>query len=168
MAYYTKVLLPDEKLLHVGRLHWMIYLRGWSFLAFDLLAVALLIGSHAPDQPFFPSVDEPPQSGLIYVFWAFALACLVLWPFMLAGAWIRRKTTEIVVTDKRIIFKEGLVRRRTMEMNMHKVESVDVVQSIAGRIFGYGAIVIRGTGSTYEPLRMVDDPLTLRTAVLAQ
>jgi uncharacterized membrane protein YdbT with pleckstrin-like domain len=72
-----------------------------------------------------------------------------------------------VVTDRRIIFKEGFVRRRTMEMNMNKVETVDVIQSIAGRIFNYGAILIRGVGSSYEPLRLIADPLTLRTAIIA-
>ena len=77
-------------------------------------------------------------------------------------------TTEIVVTDRRILFKEGFLRRRTMEMNMSKVETVDVVQSIPGRIFNYGTILIRGTGSSYEPLSLIGDPLTLRNAILVQ
>ena len=81
---------------------------------------------------------------------------------------MRRITTEIVVTDRRVIFKEGFVRRRTMDMNMNNVETVDVVQSIVGRVFDYGTLLNRGTGSSYVPLRLIADPLALRTAIIAQ
>jgi uncharacterized membrane protein YdbT with pleckstrin-like domain len=97
-----------------------------------------------------------------------ALFFLLLALGSLLSALIRRGSTEIVVTDRRIIFKEGVLRRRTMEMNMNKVETVDVVQTIAGRILNFGAVLIRGVGSSYEPIGMVADPLALRTAIVAQ
>src|ERR1700744_1402078 len=116
MAYYTKVFLPDEQVRHGGSLHWVIYLRAWFFLLLDILALVCVALNRSPGQPFFPSIDQPPQSGLTYVFWALFIAFLVIWPFALLNAWIRRASTEIVVTDKRVIFKEGFLRRRTMEM----------------------------------------------------
>ena len=67
-----------------------------------------------------------------------------------------------------MIYKRGFIRRRTIEMNMEKVESVDVSQSIPGRIFNYGDVLIRGVGVGFEPLRMVDDPIQLRNAVTAK
>ena len=82
-------------------------------------------------------------------------------------AWIRRWTTEIAVTDRRVILKRGLIRRHTVEMNMTKIESVDVDQTLAGRLFDYGNVTIRGTGSSFETLRMIDAPLKLRTTVTA-
>ena len=76
-------------------------------------------------------------------------------------------STEIAVTDRRIIFKRGLIRRHTVEMNMQKVESVDVDQTLMGRLFNYGNVTVRGTGSTFETLRMIDSPLKLRSTVTA-
>ncbi len=158
MAYYTKVLLPDEQLRAVGRLHWAIYLRGWI-----CLIVALAAGLD-----FLHLRSTDPEGSISLVLGAAASVFLAAGLLLVFSAWVKRTTTEIVVTDRRILFKEGFVRRRTMEMNMNKVETVDVVQSIPGRIFNYGTILIRGTGSTYEPLRMIGDPLALRTAVVAQ
>src|SRR5262249_40563687 len=80
-------------------------------------------------------------------------------------ALIRRATTELAVTDQRVIFKTGLVARHTLEMNRGKVESVTVDQSIPGRMFGYGTIIVRGTGSTLEPIRNIADPLTFRSQI---
>ena len=86
----------------------------------------------------------------------------------LADEWIRRKTTEIAVTDRRIIFKRGLIRRHTIEMNMDKVESVDVDQTVLGRLFNFGTIVIHVTGSDVEPLHRIEDPLRFRSFVTAR
>ena len=83
------------------------------------------------------------------------------------GAFIRRATTELAVTDHRVIYKTGLLSRHTIEMNRDKVESVDVDQTVAGRIFGYGTIVVRGTGGSLEPIRNIADPLTFRSYITA-
>ena len=80
---------------------------------------------------------------------------------------IRRATTELAVTDHRVIFKRGLVSRYTIEMARSKVESVDVQQSIGGRIFNYGTILVRGTGGSLEPFPNIEDPLRLRSAITA-
>jgi uncharacterized membrane protein YdbT with pleckstrin-like domain len=81
---------------------------------------------------------------------------------------MRRTGTELAVTDRRVIYKRGLIRRHTVEMNMDKVESVDVDQSVLGRIFNYGDVTIRGTGASLEPLHMIEDPLTFRSHVTAR
>ena len=92
----------------------------------------------------------------------FLLACAAIALFV---AWFRRWTTEMAVTDRRIILKRGFIRRHTVEMNMQKVETVDVDQTLIGRIFNYGNVTIRGTGSTFETIRRIDSPLNLRTSV---
>ncbi len=146
MAYYTKVLQPDEKVLVVGRLHWSIYLRGVVRAG---VAIAVAGGSFwlpAPTRTGSATHCLPPVSvGL------FGL-------LLLLGAWIRRRATEIVVTDRRVIFKRGLLARHTVEMNVSKIETVDVEQGLAGRIWGYGTLMIRGTGSGFEPLVGVGSP----------
>jgi uncharacterized membrane protein YdbT with pleckstrin-like domain len=91
---------------------------------------------------------------------------LVLALLSFLRAWFIRVTTEIVVTDKRIIHKIGFIARRTEEINITKVETVDVTQDITGRIFGFGTVLIRGIGGSWEPLRRVSSPLQLRNAII--
>jgi uncharacterized membrane protein YdbT with pleckstrin-like domain len=152
MAYYTKVLQPDEAVKVIGRLHWSIYLRSLIVL---IAAVALLVLSWR-----LPDAD-----GQRIALWgAAAIAALGL--LMLFGAWVRRRATEIVVTDRRVIFKRGLLARHTVEMNVGKIETVDVEQGLAGRIWDYGTVMIRGTGSGFEPLVGVGAPLQIRNAIV--
>ena len=98
-------------------------------------------------------------AALILLFWC-VIGIVIFFQMM-----IRKWTTEIAVTDRRVIFKRGLIRRHTVEMNMQKVESVDVDQTLLGRLFDYGNVSIRGTGSSFETLHMIDSPLKLRTTV---
>jgi uncharacterized membrane protein YdbT with pleckstrin-like domain len=80
----------------------------------------------------------------------------------LIWAWIRYKTTEFAVTDRRIIAKTGLISRSTVELFLDKVEALHVDQSVPGRLLDFGTITIRGTGTTLEPIRNISAPLELR------
>jgi len=71
-------------------------------------------------------------------------------------------TSEYAITNKRVIIKVGLIRRRTVEMNISKIESINVDQSILGRILGYGDIAIVGTGGTKEVFDTVSSPIQFR------
>lgn len=71
-------------------------------------------------------------------------------------------TDEFVITNRRIIMKTGLISRHTLEMNMTKIESVNVYQSILGRILGYGEITIVGTGGTRETFVDIKNPILFR------
>jgi len=81
---------------------------------------------------------------------------------------IARWTSEFVITNKRVIVKVGLIYRHTLELNLQRVESVSVDQSIVGRVLGYGTITIIGTGGTREPFHRIADPLEFRKAVEEQ
>lgn len=151
MAYLAKVLRPDEQVLFQGRLHWVVYGPGLGLLAASvalLVAASLMVGADAPLMALA------------------ALLAAVLALCSLLSAAVRRATTEIAVTDRRVIYKTGWLRRRTMEMNVSKIETVDVLQGLAARAFGFGTVVIRGTGSSFEPLSRVVDPLGLRNAIV--
>lgn len=82
--------------------------------------------------------------------------------------WLQQWVTEIVVTDRRVIYKTGLIQRHTAEMNMDKVESVIVDQSILGRLLDYGSIHIRGTGVGLEHLHYISSPVSLRNTITAK
>ena len=103
--------------------------------------------------------------------WYLFLGVLLLPAFglglvLLLAAWIRRRTTELAITDKRVIAKFGLVRRDTIELNLHKIESVQVNQTVMARILNYGSLVISGAGNPMEAIDGIADPMSFRRAFL--
>ena len=154
-SYVAEVLQPDERMRYDGSLHWIIFLPGIVLFAFGVVGLLGLV-----------TMARNAHSYWIYS--AFVYGAVVLGALHLISAWLRQWTTEIAVTDRRVIYKTGLVSRRTVEMNMDKVESVDVTQDIFGRIFNYGTVLIRGTGASLEPLATIATPLALRNAITAR
>lgn len=75
---------------------------------------------------------------------------------------LARWSDEFVITNKRIICKTGIFSRKTLEMNLNKIESVNVDQSIFGRMFGYGTITIIGTGGTRESFPNIGSAVEFR------
>jgi uncharacterized membrane protein YdbT with pleckstrin-like domain len=152
MNYVRRVLQPGETVTHATQLHSVIFLPAilWFAVAIVLLIVALTLNGDL-------------RIG------GEALATFAAIFGLVAGipALIRRITTELAVTDRRVIYKSGVLSRHTLEMNRSKVESVDVDQSVLGRILNFGTIVVRGTGGSLEPIRMIGDPLTFRSHITA-
>jgi uncharacterized membrane protein YdbT with pleckstrin-like domain len=151
MRYIDQILQPGETLLYSTTLHWIVYGPAIVLLA---VAIAAQLAAAA--------------GAAIALLMIFSALCAFIGMLMVLGAWFRRWTTEIDVTDRRIVYKRGLVWRHTVEMNMDKVESVDVDQSALGRILNYGDITIRGTGTGLEPLRRIGAPLEFRNQVTAR
>lgn len=80
--------------------------------------------------------------------------------------WIQQYTDEFVITNKRVIVKKGILAIWTLEMNIQKIETVNVEQSIIGRILGYGNIAIIGSGGTREQVDCIKDPIRFRKAFM--
>ena len=104
-------------------------------------------------------------------FWWILLGLLLLAAFGLGllvwlWVWIIYRTTELAVTNKRIIAKSGLIQRNTTEMFLEKVESIQVDQGILGRIFDFGSITVSGTGGDKSPVKNVSHPLEFRKAFM--
>ena len=152
MSYVQKILEPGESVTHVTRTHWLVYLPAIFLL---LLGIMVLASSSYVSADF---VAIPQIAGAMLI-----LLAAISW----LPAFVRRWTTELAVTNRRIVFKSGLFRRHTMEMNMSKVESVDVDQSVMGRILDYGTVTIRGTGGGIEPMRNIANPIAFRNRVTA-
>jgi uncharacterized membrane protein YdbT with pleckstrin-like domain len=81
---------------------------------------------------------------------------------------VRRNATEMAVTNRRVVIKTGLASRKTIEMLLNKVESIEVSETTAGRMLGYGTVVVIGTGGTSEPFHTVAHPLQFRSQVQHQ
>jgi uncharacterized membrane protein YdbT with pleckstrin-like domain len=150
--YVNRVLQPEEVVVLVTRLHAIIYVRAMLHLA---VAAVLLIASLS----FSGDVRMALQIAALI----FGMFALVSW----ACSAIRQYTTELAVTDRRVIYKAGLFSRHTLEMNRSKVESVDVNQTVLGRLLGFGTIIVRGTGGSLEPIRLIRDPLAFRSTITA-
>jgi len=153
MSYLDKVLQPGETVIHRAKLSWTLYIPGLLMLVLALLAYGFVLN-------LFPQQQIAALAALVIL----GVPAL----YMLLRAWFERWITEIAITNLRIILKRGFIRRHTIEMNMDKVESVDVDQSLLGRLFNYGDITVRGVGSGFEPIRRVGDPLTFRSRVSAR
>ena len=99
-------------------------------------------------------------------FWLLLLGILtlviVVGLILLIWAWIRVRSTEIAITNKRIIAKFGFIKRRTVEINLDKVEALRVEQGVMGRMLNFGTILLSGVGSTIDPMPNIADPLVFR------
>ena len=154
MRYVRRVLQPGETVVYDTRLHWVIYIRAILLFVVCVILVAASVAT---------SDNQNLSLALEIAAAIFALLALSA----ALRAFVRRATTELAVTDHRVIYKTGLLARHTIEMNRDKVESVDVDQTLLGRIFGYGTIIVRGTGGSLEPIRTIGDPLTFRSNITA-
>jgi len=83
------------------------------------------------------------------------------------AAWIRMRTTELAVTNRRVIAKFGLIRRDTIEIQVGRIESVQVHQGVMGRLLGYGKVIFSGAGTPQVTIDDLADPLGFRSAVIS-
>jgi uncharacterized membrane protein YdbT with pleckstrin-like domain len=105
---------------------------------------------------------------LILVCVAASVVVAVVALVLTAKAWFHRWTTETDVTNLRVVHKTGFIKRRTFEMSLDKVESVDVNQSILGRILNYGSVTVRGVGEGAETIDTIAAPLDFRNHITAR
>ena len=142
MGYVSNNLTSGEKVVHVGKVHWFIFVPGAA-----LFFVAIWLFGVTTEEGIGPIL------GTIALL--FAIASLI-------KAFIFKISTELAITSKRVIAKVGFISRKTVELNHSKVESFNIDQSIFGRIFGFGTVVVCGTGGGKTPIPNIDDPLEFR------
>ena len=146
-SYTTATLQPNERPLHHTTIHWMA-------LAGSITGAALSLVVIVPIAMLAAWKD---------LYWAWLL--LLLPVGILLSAAVTVKTSELVITDRRVLIKVGFIQRHTFEMFISKIESVAVLQSMLGRIFNYGTVEIRGTGGSSESFPTIADPLKFRDAI---
>lgn len=160
MSYIDASLVPGESVVYQTRLHWIVMLRH------ILLGLLLFAGSGALltyllKQPRFGDASKHLAEGGA----AAMLACGIV--AIIAGA-VRRNATEMAVTTRRVVVKQGLMSRKTIEMLLNKIETIEVSEPMAGRMLGYGSITMIGTGGTSEPFHKIAHPLQFRSEVQQQ
>jgi uncharacterized membrane protein YdbT with pleckstrin-like domain len=152
--YIDDILQPGEKVLYSTNAHWIFYLPA---IAAWIVALAFLVLSRivTADTPELLCLSLAAIAALAGLYWA-------------AKAWFHRWTTETDVTNLRVVHKTGFIKRRTFEMSLDKVESVDVNQSILGRLLNYGNVTVRGVGEGAETIETIASPLEFRNHITAR
>lgn len=153
-SYVQSFVGPGEEILYLGRVSLVSILPS-------LIGGALLIFAGCAG-----AIGNFTIGGTRELTFGALLVALAGVAIVVAGL-IRRNSTELAVTSRRVIAKFGWVRRGTVELNLPKVESIRVEQSVMGRLFGYGSIIVTGTGSTMDPIPFIADPIGFRQAVQA-
>src|SRR5277367_719779 len=107
---------------------------------------------------------QTPSNALVFL----ALGAFLVAVILFGIGQIKRNATVMAITNKRVIVKTGLASRRTIEMLLSRIESVVVEEPAMGRVFGYGTVIIRGTGGTPETFPQIAHPLQFREQVQRQ
>ncbi len=81
-------------------------------------------------------------------------------------AYVKYRTPELAITNKRVIVKTGFIRRSTIEININKVESLQVDQGVLGRMFNFGTLIISGAGTPQAPVAGISRPMEFRKAFI--
>jgi uncharacterized membrane protein YdbT with pleckstrin-like domain len=153
MSYVEENLMPNERVIFIARIHDAIFLAPLLFL---FLTVVVFLGG------WVANMQRGGSGLLLMLIGVFLLGSTVL---LAMKALVIKLTTELAVTNQRILAKTGLIKRRTLELLLHKVESVGVNQNLGGRLMGFGTITITGTGGTREGFIGIASALTVRKRI---
>ena len=152
MSYIHKSLLDGEEIVYLTRRHKIIF----TYPVIWLLVAAILFGVK------WVFVFKPEINFALLIFSGIFLAAAILHALVI---WINYLCAEFGITNQRVIVKEGFLKRKTSEIFLKSVESVQVDQSLWGRILNFGTIVVTGTGGVSDPLIMIRNPLDFKKQV---
>jgi membrane protein YdbS with pleckstrin-like domain len=148
LGSYTAVTLQaDERPLHKTTIHWMVLIKPVLVSLSSLIII-------------LPSAMIASWKGQSWVWLFLAIPVAIV-----ASAALALKTSELVITDRRVLIKVGFIQRQTFEMFISKIESVGVTQGMIGRFFNYGTVEIRGTGGSSESFATIAGPFQFRDAI---
>lgn len=175
LDYIRQSLSEDEDLVYVAHFHWWYTVSAILNIVFGILfAIGIIVGS-IMIQPMLPQslqFSVPPGAGWLDMVRAvhpgvkiIAFLVLVMGLFRYAQMMIIKITTEIAITNKRLVYKRGLIARYVGEMSVDRIEGVNVLQGIWGRIFNFGRVMVRGMGVGEVVLPPIEDPIKFRKAI---
>lgn len=147
--YARATLAPNETAYYKTSLHWIVFAR---FALMALLAFLFIA------MPFAIAVQAITGSQIGW--FALPLPAFMMIPPALAFV-----SSELVITDARVLIKSGIVRRQSLEMFIPKIESVAIDQGFIARLLDYGTVIIRGTGGFEEPFEAIARPIEFRNWV---
>lgn len=180
MLYVQQSLAPDEQMIYVAKFHWFYDVQAimaiiWGlFFAISILMSFEVLSHYLPlnladkllTSP--PSIDDSTLQTIRKLhpgIKLFALLIFLMGVLKFAQMLVIKATTEIVVTTNRLIYKRGLVARNVGEMSIDRIESISVQQSVWGRIFDFGRLIIHGMGVGELIMPNLAEPIRFRRAI---
>lgn len=160
MSYVQKVLLPGENIRYVAFVHWVVYVQG---LVVTVCGGLLGHSSYAIVAHIFGTNNLEPYGRILS---GLGLFITVVGVALLIGAYVRQASTELVLTDRRIVAKYGVIARSTFEIMASRITGANFDQTIPGRLLGYGTILVHGAGGEISPIDLVADPQGFHRALL--
>lgn len=170
MLYVEQSLGPDEELVHIGSFHWFYTLQAFMAIIWGcIFSIAILMagvygygmfGKLPLGIGYFDAIGVLHPGIRILSFIAFVLGLMSFAQMMVIKA-----TTEIAITNTRLVYKRGLIARNVGEISVDRIEGVNVLQTVLGRIFNYGRLAIRGMGIGEVVLPPIQDPIAFRKAI---
>jgi hypothetical protein len=176
MLYVQQSLAADEELVHVGNFHWIYTVQAVLSIVWGLLICLLILfgAVYLQLELGLSFSDNGPREGAgvfenirslhpgvrLLAFFIFLLGL-----FRFAQMMVVKATTEIAVTTNRLIYKRGLIARRVGEISIDRIEGVNVLQGIIGRLLNYGRVMVRGMGVGEVTLPPIEDPVGFRKAI---
>ena len=155
-GYVEKSLPPGERIVHRVNFNWTFSFFPVLWFAFGSAPVVmyamLQFGQGVPFEQ-------------LTVGWWFVLGGFLTGALILINHLIILWTTEIAVTTYRFVYKTGFISRNTQEVSLNKIEEITLHQSVWGRVFGYGRLILRGTGVGKIELPNVDNPIEIRRVI---
>jgi uncharacterized membrane protein YdbT with pleckstrin-like domain len=152
--YIDDILQPGEKVLYSTNTHWIFFLpamAAWIVAIVFFVLSRMIVGDTA-----------------VLLCLSMAAISAIFALYKTATAWFHRWTTETDVTTLRVVHKTGFIQRQTFEMSLDKVESVDVNQSILGRVLNYGNVSIFGVGEGNKTITTIASPIEFRNHITAR
>ena len=172
MLYIQQSLGPNEEIIHIGDFHWMHDVKAVFNIFFGVIMACIVViggvygyykmGKIPPTVSMQEAVAYLPMSLKIF---AFSLFLLGVYSF--SRMMTDKATTEMAITDLRLIYKKGLMVRQVAEIAVDRIEGVVVHQSLWGRIFDYGQIAVRGMGVGEVVLPAMSKPIEFRQSIQA-
>lgn len=161
MSYIESHLVPGETVIYQTRLHWIVMLG-------HLVMGCLLLGLPGAFLLYYAMSQNGIETSTLHAMEFGGVALMVCGVVAIGMGMVRRNATEMALTNRRVVIKTGVVGRKTIEMLLNKVESIEVSETALGRTLGYGTIVVIGTGGTPEPFDQIAHPLEFRSRVQQQ
>lgn len=171
MHYVLQSLGSGEELVHVGRFHWMYTFQASLKIVWGVIFCILIVygGDYYNQNYGHGGYSENLLTSIRLVHPAVKLVAfmsIIMGFLQFAQMMVVKATTEIAITNKRLVYKKGLVARYVGEMSIDRIEGVNVLQGILGRMLGYGRVMVRGMGVGEVILPPLEDPVTFRKAIM--
>lgn len=152
--YTASTLTQGEEIELVGRLHYFALIIPFSLTSISVFACFAAMS-------YARVLDRYNSSILSWAIWLPVIALIIF----TVVAWLKRNLIEMVCTNKRVVRRTGIINVTTEELNRERIESVEMRQSILGRLFNYGDIYFSGTGTSKVVFRFINQPRLMKQVI---